>query len=829
MLKLSLSMTLRDWRAGELRFLVAALALAVASLSAVQFFTSRMGAALQRDAHQLLAADLRLARDVPLPPSLAAEAARAGLQSAQTVELNSMASTGQGEQARAQLVSLKAVSPAYPLRGTLTLSGAAAAGGPAPGAAWIDPVLLASLGLRVGDTVQLGDVRLTVAATITAEPDRSPLALMAVPRVMIGMADLRASGLVQSGSQAAHRLLLAGEARALAAFEQAAQTILKSADGRGVSIDTLASTNREAASSLGSAARFLSLVGALSAMLAALAVAMAARRFMLRHADASAMLRCLGMPLPRMLAMFAIEFALVGVAASAAGVLLGLGAHLVLVAALGDLMSVPLPPVGWMPALQGMGAGVLLLAGFALPPLLQMRAIPHNRLLRGATGSGESAALSAATTLPGLASITLLLVWQAGQLLAGLYAALALVLAVLLFAGAARLAIAALAYVPAAWDRGVMRLALADLRRRPGAAITQVVALSLGLMALLLLTVVRSDLLESWKHTAPAGAPNQVVYNILPEQHAAVSARLAPFGKPVLHPLIKGRLTAINGRPVDAAAFQDERAARMVERELDISSAAVLPPSNTLAAGRWPGNGTAQAPELSVSQRTAARLGVQLGDRMTIQFAGQPMTARVTSLRKVDARSRETSFPFLLNPAAATGLASGYVTSFHVPERDSAAMQVLAADFPNLTMLDIGAMIVQFQRLLEQAAGAVEFLFLFTLASGAMVLYATLMASHDERARQAAVLRALGASRAQLARVQRLECALTGMLAGLLAAAGAAVCSWALARFAFDLAWSFTPLLPAAGMVLGALCALLAGLSGLRTILSQSPLLTLRA
>lgn len=824
MLKLSMRMTLRDWRAGELRFLLVALALAVASLSAVQFFTDRMGAALQRDAHQLLGADLRVTSDARIVQALRDDARRHGLHSAETVEMNSMAIGADGDAGQSRMVFLKAVSPGYPLRGTLTLHDAAGRAlptreVPAAGTAWVDPALLASMDLKLGATLRLGEQRMTITRTIASEPDRGPAALDFAPRVMIGMADLEASQLAQGASFASYSLLLAGEAKALDAFQASVK-----AAGNKVRVDTLASTNAESGTALERAQRFLALIGLLSALLASVAVAMAARRFMLRHLDACAMLRCLGMSNARVTAMYMLEFLALGLIGSAIGVLLGFAAHFLLLEWLGGLVAGGLAPASWAPALRGMAVGVLLLAGFALPPLLQMRGVPHNRLLRSDTGAPR--ALTMVTYVLGLGMFGALLVWQSGDWKIGLLSAAAFLIGLLLFAAIAWSVIACLRFAPAAFERGVWRLALADLRRRPVAAVTQVVALALGLMALLVLTMVRGDLLDAWKNTAPANGPNHVVINIAQEQQAAIAARMKPYGQPALQPLILGRLVSVNGKALDAAAFDDERARNIIEHEINISSSATLPPANTLAAGRW---FSGAAPELSVSQGTAKALRLALGDRVTIEVAGTALTATVTSLRKIERNARLGGFPFLLNPAAAQPLPATWATLLHVPVTDTAFMNRLVLDYPNLRVMNIGAMIGQLQGLLEQVSAAVEFLFLFTLASGVLVLYATLMSSQAERMRQAALLRALGASRAQLARAQWIEYALTGAIAGTLAAAGASAAGWALARFAFQLDWQFSPLLMLAGLAAGSACALLGGWAGLRAILNQPPLHSLRA
>jgi len=826
MLKLALRMTMRDWRAGELRFLLAALALAVASLSAVQFFADRMGAGLRRDAHQLLGADLRVSADNALDPAWRSEAARLGLQTALTVEMPSMATVGEGDNAASQMVSLKAVGQGYPLRGSLTLREGPTRELPAPGTAWVEAGLLSALKLPLGSSIKVGERAFTVTRVITKEPDRGPSVLAFTPRVLIGEADLPATGLLQLGSFADYNLLAAGDTKSMAKFEAWMKAGLEKSARKGVSVDTLASSAKVVMDMLARAESFLSLVGLLSTLLASVAVAMAARRFTLRHADASAMLRCLGLSQNRILGMYLVEFLIVGLGGSILGVLCGFAGHFVLLEWLGKLVTSELAPASWVPAASGLGVGILLLVGFGLPPLLQLRNVSHNRLLRREANPPQPIAVAA--YVAGLGMFGALLLWQSGDLTVGLLVGAAFVLGLGLFVLLAWAAVGALRYAPGAIDHGVWRLALADMRRRPAATITQVVALALGLMALLLLTVVRGDLLDAWRDTAPADAPNHLVFRIEPDQRDGVAVLLQPYGQPVLYPRIVSRIVAINGKPVNGASFDDPRAKQLIDVEHGVSTAAVLPAGEKLVAGRWLGQ-AAGPTELSVAEDTATMFKLKLGDKVRFEIAGTQLTGVITSLRKVDRRSRRTGFNWLLNPSAAEGLPRTYVTAMYVPPADTGLSARLSAAFPNLAIVDTGAMIAMFQRVLAQVSAAIEFLFVFTLVSGVLVLYATLVSSQDERVRQAALLRALGASRAQLSRAQWIEYALTGALAGLLASGGATAASWALARYAFKLAWHFSPLLWGAGLVAGALCALIGGWAGLRTVLNQPPLQSLRA
>jgi putative ABC transport system permease protein len=830
MLRLTFSMTMRDWRAGELRLLLLALMVAVASLSSVSFFTERMAAGLNRDAHQWLGADLLVQAEEPIDPAWRAEATRRGLQLADTTELTSMAQAGQGEQASAQLVSLKAVSSGYPLRGALSLREGAGAVVtrqiPAPGTAWADPALLARLNVQVGASLQLGERRFVLAQVLAKEPDRGVAVAAYIPRVMIAASELAATGLTQAGAFAEYRLQVAGEAGAVDAYHGWLKTRIERERRKGVKLDTLGSNRTTLRAGLDRAERFLSLIGLLSTMLAAVAVAMAARRFMLRHVDACAMLRCLGLTQNQVTRLYLLELLAVGVLGGVAGVALGFSGHFVLLELLGGLVTGDLAPASWMPAARGLATGVLLLVGFAVPPILQLRNVPHNRLLRRESEPPQARTVAAYGL--GLAVFTGLLLWQAGDVTLGLLTGGGFLAALLLFALCARLAVASLKYLRGALAHSAWRFALTDLQRRPAAAVIQIVALALGLMALLLLTLVRGDLLTSWKNTAPADAPNHVIINIGPDQRTEIAARLQPYGKPELYPQIRARLVGINDKPVKAADFESPLGKRMVEDEIDLSSADAAPASDVITAGHWFGAAAGKA-ELSVSVGAAEALGVKLGDRLTLEVAGSALRASVTSLRKIDRRSRRTTFSFLLDPAAGAQLPATWVTAVHVPARETQFTNRLTHDYPNLSVLDIGALIAQFQAILEQVAAAIEFLFLFTLVAGVLVLYATLAGSQDERMRQAAVLRMLGATRAQLSQAQWIEHGLIGALAGVLAAAGASATSWALARFVFKLDWHFAPLLWPAGLVAGALCAVIGAWTGLRAVLNRPPLQSLRA
>ncbi|WP_300759519.1 FtsX-like permease family protein [Janthinobacterium sp.] len=841
MLRLSLNMTARDWRAGQLRFLLVALIVAVAALSAVGFFVDRLRSGLNRDAHQLLGADLVISADQPVNAAWRAEALKRGFTLADTVTFPSMAQAGEGEQSQSQLASIKAVSPGYPLRGQLKITtdvaqaadavGQSANRAPAPGTVWVDAGILSSLNAKLGDNLKLGDKNFTVTQLIAAEPDRGASFLNFAPRVMLPLGDLAATALVQDGSRVSYRLLLSApqnKAADIAAYQSWLEGQIKQQAIKGVRIESLESGSPQMQSTLDRADRFLSLVGLLSAMLAAVAVAMAARRFMLRHLDACAMLRCLGLTQNQVTAMYVIEFVMVGLAGSLVGVAVGYAGHMVLLELLGKLVQNDLPPVSIMPALQGVATGMLLLLGFALPPILQLRNVPHNRVIRREQEAPQPLAL--ATYGLGIAAFVVLLLWQAGDVKLALLTAAGFLGGFALFGLAGWLGIKSLRSLRGAFNHQGWRFAVTSLQRRPGATVIQVVSLALGLMALLLLTVVRGDLMASWRNATPPDAPNRFIINILPEQKDQIAARLAQAGvvNAPLYPMIRGRLVAVNDKTITEDTYQDDRAKGLADREFNLSTMATMQAENKIVAGEWFSSKPGAAAEASVEEGIAKTLKLKLGDKLRFDIAGQPVEAAITSLRKLEWGSMRVNFFVIINPAAMADTPQTWITAFHLPAEHADLGNALSRDFPNLTVVDVGGILKQIQAVLDQVVTAVEFLFAFTLASGLLVLYAALMGSQDERTREAGLLRALGATRRQLAQAQLIEFSLVGALAGLLAATGAAAMGWALATYQFKFAWSFAPGVWVFGLLAGALCAIAGGWLGLRNVLKHPPLQTLR-
>jgi putative ABC transport system permease protein len=816
-------MLARDWRAGELRVLAAALVIAVASVTSVAFFADRVSQALVRDAHQLLGADLVLVSDHPWKAEVRGQMEAHGLDQAQALSFISMAFAGE----RNQLAGVKAITPNYPLRGRLRTAPAPAAAdapaehGPEKGTVWLDEQLVSGLNAPVGSRIRLGRAELRVAAVLTLEPERSANFFNIAPRLMMNAEDVPATSLVQTGSRVWYYLYGAGSPQAVKAFE----TALKDRLDRGQRIENLETGRPRVRESIDRAERFLGLTALLAAVLAGVAIALGTRRFVERHLDGCAVMRCLGATQRRLVTLYGLEFALLGFASAAVGVLLGFLAQQAIGTALTELLRTELPPPTLRPALQGFLVGLVLLLGFAVPPLMRLKDVPAVRVMRREAGFNPGSYLSYAVGGVALAS---LLVWQAGDLKLGGYVV-------------GGFAVAMLVFFVVAW--GVLRLltrpsvvrrfgrrfryGLANLRRHARGNAVQVAALALGLTAVLLLTFTRNDLVNAWRRSAPADAPNRFLVGVQPDQLSSVEEffRERKIAVPELYPMVRGRVVAVNGRPVSEADYEEERAKRLIEREFNLSYMSELPSHNEIAAGRWfqPGG-----QELSVEQGIAERLGWKLGDELTWTVGGETFKARITSLRKLRWDSMKVNFFVITPPRVLEGMPTSFVSAFRIEPGGERMLNELSARFPNLTIVDVAAAVRQAQEVIDQLVSAVQFIFLFALSAGMLVLYSALVATEDERRREAAVMRVYGASRAQVTGAQRVEFLAMGVVAGVLATLGAAAIGQVLARRVFELDLPPSPELWLAGPLAGiALLSLNAWLSA-RKVLRASPALTLR-
>ncbi|MEO7115459.1 MAG: FtsX-like permease family protein, partial [Caldimonas sp.] len=717
---------MRDLRAGELRLLVVAVTLAVGALTAVGFFADRINGGLARDARQMLGGDAIVSSDQPAPPSLIAKARALGLVTATTANFPSMGRAPDDKGGATRLVSVKAVSATYPLRGKLRVrSGPAGskesdvAASPAPGTVWVDAAVLDSLGLKVGDSLLLGDASLKIARVIVIEPDRGTGFSSFAPRVMLNEGDLPSTGLVQPASRIGYRLALAapgsGDDAKVTAFTDWVDAEVKDKGLRGLRVESFATGRPEMRQTLDRAEKFLNLVALLAALLAAVAVGIASRDFAGRHLDDCAMLRVLGLPQKTIALQYVIEFALVGLLASVAGLVLGFAVHYVFVWLLSGLVEAVLPPPSAWPALFGAGVGFTLLFGFGLPPVLQLARVPPLRVIRRDVGAMKPASL--AVLGAGAIGFAALLLGVARDPKLGFIAVGGFAGAVLVFALCSWGALVLLRRsVPEARAPRWLVLATRQLAARPAFAVLQVSALSVGLLALILLALLRTDLISSWRQATPKDAPNRFVINVQPPQADAFQARLKASGvtRYDWFPMIRGRLVGIDGKAIVPDDFPEPRAHRLVDREFNLSHSATLPPHNSIVSGRWTDD---EKGGLSVEDGMAETLGLKLGDTLRFDVGGMSIEGRVTSIRKVDWSSMRVNFFVLFPTTTIVDAPVSYIAAYRAPETPGFD-NGLSRDFPNITSIDVSASIAQVQRVLDQVVRAVEFLFGFTLAAG---------------------------------------------------------------------------------------------------------------
>lgn len=825
-LRLAWRQLLRDVAAGDIRILFAALVLAVVAVTAVGFVTDRAERALAIEANRLLGGDVVVRGDAPITGAIRDAASAEGLRRAETLSLDSMIRAG--EQLR--LGDLRALGEGFPLRGTFRLidrAGGAehdARGIPAPGTLWMTRAGAETLDAKVGDMIGIGDLKLRLVALVVQEPDASLDYFNVAPKAFLNLADLPATGLVQEGSRLGYRLIVAGDAATVERFTAVARPAL----ARGQRLETIQDARPEIRSSLDRAGRFLGLAALVSVVLAAVAVAMAARRHSERHLSGTAVMRCLGASQRTLVGIHVGELVLLGLIACTGGVLIAFGLQSAIGSWLQAEMKISIPPAGWLPALQGYGVGLIVLLAFGAPPVLALRRVPALRVLRRDLDPTEPSAWLVALT--GFVGLGALLWWKAGSATLGTAMLLGILATLGVLALLAWLMILLVRRLRSRL-RGSLRYGLANVSRRAGTSVAQVSALGLGLMALLLLTFVRTDLLDRWQLSLSENAPNRFIINVQEDQQADVNAFMAEqkIAPPALFPMIRGRLVSLNGKPASGADYAgDEQARRRAEREFNLSTAATLRDDNKVTAGKfW--NGRAPAtPELSVEERFAEQLGWKIGDRVAFDIAGQPFEGKITSLRSVDWESFRPNFFVIASPGSMDGYPASYITAVSVPPTQTRFTAQLVERFPNLSVIDVDAVLKQVRSTADQVSTVVQVVFWFSLAAGVLVLLAAVSASQDERLLEGGVMRVLGGSRRQLRLAQASEFAAIGLLSGLVAAIAASVLSGVIAEQVFDLPWKANWSLAAIGGGLGMLAALFAGLFATRRVLDAPPSVTLR-
>ena len=820
---LALRQLRRECRLSEYLVLILALVLSVAAVTSVGFFANRVERAMAAQAATLLAADAVVSSPAPITPLVREQAGTRKLSTTDVTEFPSVVLTEEGETA---LVSVKAVGARYPLRGELKLSTELYAeervslGAPDSGTVWIEPRLAGALNVATGDTLLFGDSEVLISALIAFEPDRSADVFQMAPRLMMNASDLDASGLLGEGSRARYRLLVAGEETQVTAFGD----WLNDAEDPGVRWQTVEQGRPEIQSALVNARRFLGLAAAVAVLLSSAAVALAARQIAERDMNTGSLMRTFGASSNRVVRLILIRLALLALLATVVGSVIGYLAQFGLSALLGQWFAAELPSPSLTPLIGGLICSVLALAGFCLPTVIRAVDTPVLRVLRRDLPGAKPSTLFALASA--LASLGVLLSWLTRDWKLGLLLLLGLLLVVAVLIAVSRFLIALSVRVNSSY----LRRALESLRRRPGSVSLQISAFSVGLLAILILTIVRNDVLGAWQQQVPEDAPNFFLVNIQGDEVEAMQKFLQRRGitENTLYPMIRARLESINDVANDDLQLNNEQGRRFAARDFNLSYLDEPRADNEVVEGEWWPQGSEKT-YFSVEEDFAKDLGIDINDVLNFRVADKQVSGVVTNFRKVEWESFAVNFFVVGTPAGLADKPLSFVSSIYVADGQGTFIRELVSEFGGVTVLEIGTLIDRLTGILDRAALAVQYVFLFTLFAGVLVLWAAVLASRQERFREAAILRTLGASRQYLASSTTREFALIGLLAGLIASSIAALIAWLLVEHVMQLSHEFNFALWLIGVLAGLICVLAAGKLATRSVLKQLPIAVLQS
>ncbi len=811
----------RDWRAGEVRLLGFAVLIAVAAVSSVSFFTHRVERAISYQAAELLAADLLVSDNKAIAAELIEQAQAQGLRSASTTQFRSMLASAHDDFVMAEI---KAVSAEYPLYGQLKIADAPYASEsitadiPQAGTAWVENRLLNQLQLQVGESIALGEIELIITKVLLHEPDRGGNLFQVGPRLLMNIADVERSQLLGPYSLASYRLLLAGPAAAISAY----QDWLTPQLAGPMQIQTVENARPEIRRALERARLFLGLAVIVAVIIACVAIAVVARHFSERQADAVAVLKCLGGTQGFITALYIGRLLLLALLSSGLGCLLGFMFQAVLVELLADWFVVSLPPAGIAPWLLGMSTGLVVLLGFALPPVIRLRRVSPLRVLRRDLGLPDLS--SALLLLSALCAVMLLIYWQAQSLRLALYVLLGILGAVILSGLLAWVLLLLLKRMPRAGF--AWRYGLSNLQRRKQFSILQLIAFSLSIMALLLLTIVRVDILNNWQFQLADDTPNHFLVNIQAEEKPVLSALFDQYNlpEPVMRPIVVGRLLAINGRTVSTDDYTDGRSKWLVERDQRLSYLEQVPAGNHFVEGSFWTQANSQQPQWSLERSFAQGLGIKLGDEVTFRVGSAEVSAAVTSLRDIDWDTMQVNFYILGTPAVLQDYPVTYLSSFYMPPGQSDIVLDIIRQFPGITIIDVRAIIQQVRSIMDRAVMAIEYIFIFTIGACLLVLYASISASQNARRKEASLLRALGSSRRYIFASFAVEFFALGSLSAIAGMIMAATIGYFVSEQIFNIGYNLNGVLLGLSVLVASIVIGVAGLLGVRALLNVQPI-----
>lgn len=835
---LSAKLLWRNWRSGEVKILAGALVLAVAVVTAIAVFSSRMEQSLVRQSNTYLAADRVISSRFTIPDKWQEALKAYPLQQSTVTEFSSMVfsvvengneTEGAGEDM--QLASVKAVGEAYPLRGQLEISDTpfapsnkvtVAQGIPAQGEVWVDSRLLPLMNLDVGDRLAVGNKNFTITKVVIREPDGTQGFSMFGPRVLMNAADLEATGVVQPGSRVDYRWLVAGEENDLREFEARVKPQLD----EHYQFITIKNSQRSISSALDRGTRFLMLAAIIGVLLASVAIAIASQQFARRHVDQVALLKSLGASAALVRRLYLYQMLLLGILASLVGIVFGEFIQQFIAVTLSSVFNIYLVSATASAYVTGLATGMICLLCFALPPLWHLPKISPLKILRRELATNPVS--TGVKALLGIGAIIGLIGFYSGD--TNITLSVVASLGLIIFIGMA-LALIMLRFSHQLGSRAgsYWRLALSNLQRYRNQSVVQILVFACALMLLMVLYAVRTNLIEEWRLQLPENAPNHFMLNIAPYEKDEIENLLVEnqLQTNPIYPMVLGRIAGINDVELTE---QDRRRSNSLRRELNLSWAEEMAVDNNLIDGVWwdQWQSTTGLPGISVEYEEALEIGLEIGDVVTFSLGGLSLKAEVASLRTVDWNAMTPNFFFLFSPGALDNFSVNYLTSVHIPGEQKSLINQLLREYPTIVVIEVDRIIERIRKIVEQVSRAIELVLWLVLIGGVLVLIAAVNASMATRMQESGLLRALGSGRKLILSSITSEFMLLGLFAGALGVFGAEALLLGLQYFVFD--GEITPHyeLWLAGPVLGALLIGSLGLVSCRRVVSVPPNVVLR-